>query len=179
MSGTVYWLTGLAGAGKTSVGKLLYDDFKKLNNTVVFLDGDELRSVFGKNSNHTVDDRKKLAFQYAGLCRMLARQDIDVICATISMFHAVHAWNRKNIINYVEIYLKVPMEVLIARDQKQLYSRARKGQVENVMGVDIDFEEPVAPDIRLVNDGNTSLTELVSRLAQQINEKKFNIRDTA
>ena len=63
------------------------------------------------------------------------------------MFDSVRAWNRKNINNYVEIYLKVPIDILIKRDKKHLFSNAIKNEKQNVVGIDIKIEEPKNPDI--------------------------------
>lgn len=104
--GKVYWITGLSGAGKTTIGSKLYKILQKDKNNLVILDGDELRRVF-KNSDYSIAGREKLAFQYSRLCRMLSEQGIDVICCTIAMFDSCRKWNRENINNYYEVYLKV------------------------------------------------------------------------
>lgn len=101
----VYWITGLSGAGKTSVGKLLYKKMKQKYQGIVFLDGDVLREVFGNDLGYTREERIKCAMRYARLCRMLQRQGLNVICCTISMFDEIRNWNRENIENYREIYV--------------------------------------------------------------------------
>lgn len=166
--GTVFWVTGLSGAGKTTIGHLFYEYLKKQNNHVVFLDGDILREVLGNDLGHTLADRKKSAERNSRMCKMLAEQGIDVVCATISMFHDSRDWNRKNILNYKEIYIQVPIEVLIERDQKELYSRALRGEVKNIMGVDLEIEEPLGPDVVLKNDGSKKAIELVEELIKKL-----------
>lgn len=153
--GAVYWITGLSGAGKTTIARHLYDELYKLDKNLVFLDGDTLRKIFGNGLGHTVDDRKKLAMSYAGLCKALSDQGINVICATISLFHECQDWNRKNIFDYKEIYLQAPMEVLRKRDKKQLYGISKNSKTAgNVVGIDIKMEEPKNPDIVICNDGS-------------------------
>ena len=159
-SGVVYWFTGLSGAGKTTIGKVFYQKLRQCKKNVVFLDGDILREVFGGGHGHSLEERKELAMHYARLCHMLSSQGIDVVMATISMFHEVRRWNRENIVRYQEIYLKVPLEVLIERNQKGLYSRAMRGEVENIMGVDVEIEEPECPEYMVVNDGCRSPDEI-------------------
>jgi adenylylsulfate kinase-like enzyme len=95
---------------------------------------------------------------------MLSEQNIDVICTTISMFEDVQKSNRENITNYLEVYIKVPIEVLISRDQKGLYSRAINGEIKNVMGIDLDVEEPKNPDVVINNDGNNSPMKVLEEL---------------
>lgn len=91
---------------------------------------------------------------------MLTDQGIDVIISVIGMRDAYRDWNRKNIENYFEIYLEVPMEELIRRDSKKLYSRAIKGEIKNVYGIDLDYEVPKTPDIHVINDSKLSPDEV-------------------
>lgn len=161
MSG-VYWITGLSGAGKTTIGRLLYENIKLKHSNTVFLDGDILREIFGNDLGYTKEERIKCAMRYAKLCRMLQQQDLNVICCTISMFDCIRDWNRENIENYMEIYIKVSMEELVRRNQKGLYSQG-EGDKE-VVGIQIDIEEPKNPDMVLVNEGNRSIHELVDSI---------------
>lgn len=168
--GTVYWLTGLSGAGKTTIGHLLYDYLNLSKINLVFLDGDILREVFGNDLGHSLEDRKRSAQRNSRLCRMLANQGLDVICATISMFHECRQWNSDNILNYIEIYIEVPIEELIRRDQKQLYSRALRGEAKDIMGIDLPVEAPLNPDIILGNDGSKEALVLVDELIKKIDD---------
>lgn len=166
--GVVYWITGLSGAGKTTIGKLFYEKLHSSKSNVVFLDGDVLREVFGNDLGHSIEDRKKSAMRNARLCKLLADQGIDVVCATISMFHDCRSWNRENIKNYKEIYIKVPFEILQQRDQKGLYSGALTKNTCNVMGIDLEIEEPIKPDIVIINDGLKHPQDIVENLCNQI-----------
>lgn len=166
--GTVYWVTGLAGAGKTTISNRLYEEIKAVKPNVVLLDGDILRGIFARLDAHTLEDRKELAMQYCRLCKELAAQGIDVICATISLFRECHEWNRQSIEKYREIYLKVPMEVLIERDQKKLYSRALKGEVKNVWGIDLEVQEPANADMVINNDGSFTPHQVVEQIMESI-----------
>lgn len=149
----VYWITGLSGSGKTTVGRELYQMLKRDNPAVVFLDGDTLREVAGDAFGYSPKERRRCAMFYSRLCRLLAEQGMTVICCTVSMFDSVREWNRENIPGYFEVYLKVPMEVLRQRDQKQLYSGVEAGSSDQVTGVSIAWEEPKAPDVIIKNDG--------------------------
>ncbi|MDK2562688.1 adenylyl-sulfate kinase [Romboutsia sedimentorum] len=169
MKGTVYWVTGLAGAGKTTIGKLLYESIKSNKDNVILLDGDKLRALY-ESDDYSYDGRKKLASKYSRLCKMISGQGIDVICCTIAMFDECRKWNRDNILNYKEIYLKVSIDELIKRDQKGLYSRALKKEITNVMGIDIDFEEPKMPDILIYNNGEISPNDVLNNILLKLNK---------
>ena len=152
-AGTVYWITGLSGAGKSTVAALLARRLRAHGRPVLQLDGDILRDIFSPAAGHDAEDRLRLARAYGRLCREVAAQGIDVVCATISMFHAVRQWNRDHIPGYREIYLKVPLSELERRDSKGLYKGAREGGANNVVGVDLQAELPEAPDLTVENHG--------------------------
>jgi adenylylsulfate kinase len=166
--GTVFWFTGLSGAGKTTVGRRFFELLRTHRPASVFLDGDILREVFGNDLGHSRESRVRSAMRNARLCKMLADQGLDVVCATISMFRECQEWNRANIVNYREIYLRVPMQVLMARDQKQLYSRAARGEMLEVMGVDLTADEPRNPDAVVENDGRMSPELVAASLHDQL-----------
>ena len=151
--GTVYWITGLSGAGKTTVAALLAKRLRAHGRPVLQLDGDILRDIFSPAAGHDAEGRLRLAGAYGRLCREVAAQGIDVVCATISMFHAVRRWNREHIPGYREIYLRVPLSELRRRDSKGLYSAAREGTASNVVGVDLHAELPETPDLTVENHG--------------------------
>ena len=157
----VYWITGLSGAGKTTIGKKLYERLKEKNCNIVFLDGDILREVFGGDLGYSREERVKCAMRYARLCKMLVEQGLDVICCTISMFDSVREWNRKNIKGYIEIYIKVPIEVLQARDQKGMYS----SKIDNLIGITLEYEEPKAPDL-VIENNNIEINESVLKIME-------------
>lgn len=160
--GTVYFFTGLSGAGKTTIGGLFHRRLKERKPNVVLLDGDQLRPVFCEDMGYTDEDRLKAAWRAFRVCRMLSDQGIDVVCCSISMYSAVRKWNRENIENYREIYIKVKRETLYQRNQKGLYTSGK-----NVVGVDLPFDEPKTPDVVVANDGERTPEEIVLELERQ------------
>ena len=169
MTGTLYWITGLSGSGKTSIASIVYNDLKKTKKNLVFLDGDAMRSILNlENKGYDYNSRKKNGYVYSKLCKKLTEQGIDIIFATIAMFHEIRECNRTNIKNYVEIYIKTPLEFLIERDTKNLYNKSLTKKINNVVGVDIKFEEPLNPDIVIVNNGKISIEDLAFDLLKKI-----------
>ena len=120
--GCLYWITGLSGAGKTTIGNRLFYELRKTNDNVVLLDGDMLKEIVSDILGYSDADRRKRAMTYAALCKILADQGQIVICCTIAMYDEVREWNRKNNKRYVEVFLSVPLNVLQERDQKGMYS---------------------------------------------------------
>lgn len=167
-AGTVYWITGLSGAGKTTLGQMVYETLRAKKPNVFRLDGDIARWAYNDVTDFSLAARRECAFRHARVCKMIADQGIDVVCCTISMFDDVRAWNRENFAQYMEIFLDVPMEVLIARNKKGMYSQASEGKMKNVMGIDQKLELPRQPDVHFINEGTEPLQEVARRLHEAI-----------
>jgi adenylylsulfate kinase-like enzyme/phosphohistidine swiveling domain-containing protein len=162
--GRVFWITGLSGAGKTTLGRELWSRLRAAGRPATFLDGDALRAAIGEDLDYSAGHRRLSAMRNARLCRLLADQGADVVCATISMFHEVQRWNRKNISDYREIYLRVPMDELRRRDSKGIYNGDRRGDARDVVGLDVPAEAPEAPDLVLDNYGALDVSTAVERI---------------
>lgn len=158
--GTVYFFTGLSGAGKTTIGGLFYRRLKASKPNVVLLDGDQTRPVFNEDVGYTDADRLKGAYRVFRVAQMLANQGIDVVVCGICMYSQVRDWNRENLEHYKEIYIKVTWDTLLRRNQKGLYS----GEKKNVVGLDLPFDEPKTPDKIVENNGEETPEKIVERL---------------
>ena len=176
----VIWITGLSGAGKTTLATELVNSLRSQDKHVIQLDGDELREVFDpfkeNPQSHNRKGRLALAMQYAQLCRILANQNLTVVIATISLFKEIHSWNRTNLSGYFEIFLDVPLDELHRRDPKAIYHRFDRGEIENVAGLDVDIDKPQNPDWLEVFDKHKPLSKLVNELLCELNNKNDNIK---
>ncbi|WP_200870544.1 adenylyl-sulfate kinase [Methylobacter tundripaludum] len=172
----VIWITGLSASGKTTLAKDVARRLREQGVNVVFLDGDELREVFGatlfSSQNHGREGRLALAFQYAHLCRILAQQGLTVVIATISLFREIHVWNRANLPGYFEVYLKVPIEELRRRDPKGIYRRFDAGELADVAGLDLQVDAPEAADWVVEFDPNRSIATIADELMNRVMERK-------
>lgn len=162
-TGTVYFFTGLSGAGKTTIGGLFHKRLKATKPNVVLLDGDEIRVAFGEDVGYTQPERLRWAGRIFRVCKLLSDQGIDVVVCSIAMYESVRQWNRENIPNYKEIYIKVSRDTLLYRNQKGLYTAGK-----NVVGIDLPFDEPQRSDIILPNDGEQTPLALVEQLEREL-----------
>tara|TARA_B100001250_G_C19633858_1_gene715003 strand:+ start:145 stop:588 length:444 start_codon:yes stop_codon:yes gene_type:complete len=136
--------------------------------SVVLLDGDKLREVFGTeistDEGHDRNSRLSLAMKYSRLCLNLVSQGLTVVIATISLFREVHKWNRRYVPGYFEVYLRVPMKELRRRDPKGIYNRFSCGEIKNVAGLDLEIEEPETPDWIVDFDPERSSSDIATEL---------------
>lgn len=168
----VIWLIGLAGSGKTTIGRALYERMKAANPATVLLDGDHVREIMGDDLGHSLEDRERNGRRICNLCQFFDSQGIDVVACVLSLFPEQQEWNRSHLSDYFEVFIDVPMKVLEQRDQKKLYSGAREGRIKNVVGMDIRFDPPAKPDLIIVNgepreDFTAPVENILTALAQR------------
>jgi len=150
MSGIIVWLTGLSGSGKTTIARSLKEALNS-NNTVYILDGDNLRSGLNNDLKFSHEDRNENIRRVSEVATIIARENVIVVVATISPYEISreNARNTAKGIDFIEVYLDVPISVCERRDPKGLYKRAKNGEIPNFTGIDDVYEQPTSPDIKL------------------------------
>ena len=162
--GSVIWITGLSGAGKTTLSKDLGNRLKKNGIPCILLDGDIIRSIFSEDKDerdYTYDSRKRMAIKYSRLSLILASQGYCVITSVIGMFKEIYSWNKKNLPGYYEIFLDIPICELKKRDPKGIYKNFALGKITNVAGIDLKIQKPTNSDLHII-DYKAINTEIIT-----------------
>ena len=144
----VIWITGISGAGKSTIAKALMQSFKDKVPELINIDGDTVRDVFDEKLGYTENDRKKHIKRIQRLCLLLDKQEQVVITSALYSNKDILSWNRKNFSEYYEIYLDVSIEIAQKRDTKGLYDKYKKGLEKNIVGLDIPWQHPEKPDLK-------------------------------
>lgn len=145
--GFTIWLTGLSGSGKTTISKVLIEEFQKRSRHVEVLDGDVVRTNLSKGLGFSKQDRDTNIRRIGFVAHLLTRNGVAVICAAISPYKAIRDENRKLIGNYIEVYVKASVATCAQRDVKGLYKKAFAGEIKEFTGVSDPYESPDKPEV--------------------------------
>ncbi len=145
----VIWLTGLSGAGKTTLSQALVRRYKPQVPEMVQLDGDEIREVFEHSLGYTESDRFKQIQRIQRLALMLDRQGMVVVVSALYCHPVLLTWNRQSFSSYFEVYLDAPLSLVTARDAKGLYAEAKRRELPQVVGIDIPWHAPLSPQLHV------------------------------
>jgi adenylylsulfate kinase len=153
--GFTLWFTGLSGAGKTTVGEIVEKELKERGLRVEVLDGDIVRTNLSKGLGFSREDRNINVLRIGFVANLLTRNGVAVIVSAISPYKEARDQVRRRIIDFVEVFVDVPLEVAAERDVKGLYKKAFAGEIKQFTGVSDPYEPPVAPDLILKTDEET------------------------
>jgi adenylylsulfate kinase len=170
--GFVVWLTGLSGAGKTTIAHALAERLKSAGYKVEILDGDVVRQHFSKGLGFSKEDRIENIKRVAYVAHLLARNGVVVIVALISPYREGRNYARQLIGDFVEVYVKCPLNVLIERDVKGLYAKALRGEIQNFTGISDPYEPPENPEVVVETDKET-VDESVDKIWQALIESGY------
>lgn len=147
--GFTLWFTGLSGAGKTTVARLVEGELRRRCLKVEVLDGDLVRTNLSKGLGFSKEDRDTNILRIAFVCKLLTRNGVATIASAISPYREIRDQARREIGNFVEVYVKCSLEECIKRDVKGLYQKAIQGEIPNFTGVSDPYEEPLDPELVL------------------------------
>ncbi|GAB4470761.1 MAG: adenylyl-sulfate kinase [Anaerolineae bacterium] len=153
--GFTLWMTGLSGAGKTTIAKIVEQELKARGVKIERLDGDVVRQSLTRDLGFSKEDRDKNIERVTFVAKLLSRNGVGVIASFISPYQAVRDMVRRETTNFIEVFVHAPLEVCIERDVKGMYKKAMAGQIENFTGISDPYEEPVNPEIVLYTDRET------------------------
>ena len=162
--GIVFWITGLSGSGKTTIGKKIKTKIIKNYGSTILFSGDDIRRIFA-NKRYGAKDRLKVCSQYSKFCHNISNQNINVIFCTVCLINKVQNYNKKNIENYIEIFIKSSVDTLKKFSTKKIY---RKKYVKNVYGIDIKPQYPSNPHIVIKNNFGRSIEILSKELLAKV-----------
>jgi adenylyl-sulfate kinase len=166
------WFTGLSGAGKTTVSRLVDQELRARGMKVEVLDGDVVRENLSKGLGFSKEDRDTNIRRIGWVCEVLSRNGVVAIAAAISPYREIRDEIRAKVGNFVEVYAECPIPVLAERDVKGLYKKALAGEIKNFTGVSDPYEAPLHAEVTYHSDRET-VAESVARVLLKLEEMEL------
>jgi adenylyl-sulfate kinase len=170
--GFTVWLTGLSGAGKSTIAQRLAQELERRGRLVDVLDGDVVRTHLSKGLGFSREDRDTNILRIAFVSSLLVRHGAAVITAAISPYASTRQQAREQIGNFIEVYVRCPLEELVRRDVKGLYAKALRGEITNFTGVSDPYEPPSNPEV-IVDTDRESVEESVAKILAALEERGY------
>lgn len=166
------WLTGLSGAGKTSIALALAQALKAQDRAVTVLDGDQLRHGLNRDLGFTPADRHENIRRTAEVARLMNNAGLTVVAAFISPYRSDRATAAAIVGagNFIEVHVSTPLAVCEARDVKGLYAQARAGRIAQFTGISAPYEAPLDAALTL-DTGTLALDEAVERICRHLRQR--------
>ncbi len=154
-NGFTLWFTGLSGAGKSTVANVVIQELRARGMKVESLDGDVVRTHLSKGLGFSKEDRDTNIRRIGFVAQLLSRNGVVAVVSAISPYRAVRDEVREMVTDFVEVYVKAPLETVMARDVKGLYRKAIAGEIKEFTGISDPYEEPLNPELVLETDKET------------------------
>jgi adenylylsulfate kinase len=167
--GFVVWLTGLSGAGKSTIADALIVELRAAGKKVELLDGDVVRTHLSKGLGFSREDRDTNVGRIAFVAHLLARNGVAVVVAAVSPYRSGRDEARRTIGDFVEVHVAPPLEECIRRDTKGLYGKALAGEIPRFTGVSDPYEPPLSPELAL-DTSRIDLRTAVSHVRNKLTE---------
>jgi adenylyl-sulfate kinase len=136
------------------------------------LDGDEVRRQLSPDLGFTKADRETHARRVVYLSKLLAKNGIITLVSLIAPYRSFREYARREIVDYVEVYVKTPLETCIKRDPKGLYKKALKGEITDMTGLQDPYEEPVNPEL-IIETERLTVEESARLILSKLKELKY------
>ena len=169
-NGIVVWTTGISGSGKSTLNKKIYPFIEKNFGPTLLLSGDNLRTIFNFKK-YDKNSRLEIGKQYTNLLKLISKNKVNVLFSVVGLFHELHKYNRKQLKNYIEIFIDANFKKTELRKQKFFY----RNKINNVWGRDIKPEYPKNPHIILKNNFKKNKKTLSKELIKKINNLKLKL----
>ena len=171
--GFTLWFTGLSGAGKTTISKLVEDELRARGSKLEILDGDVVRENLSKGLGFSKEDRDTNIRRIAFVADLLSRNGVPVITAAISPYREIRAEAREMMGDrFIEVYVKASVEACAERDVKGLYAKAFAGEIKEFTGVSDPYEEPLDAEVVLETESE-SPEESAGKLITLLEERQL------
>tara|TARA_B100000686_G_scaffold104955_1_gene112118 strand:- start:881 stop:1390 length:510 start_codon:yes stop_codon:yes gene_type:complete len=164
----VIWITGISGAGKTTIANSIIQNYKHKIYNLVNVDGDAVRELYGNDLGYAEKDRIRQIKRMQKLCLFLENQNLIVIASALYSNFELMNWNRKNFSEYFEIYLNASLELVKKRDPKGIYEKFNKGKEKNLVGIDIPWHEPKKPNLVIDMDKTKSVSDIRKNIIENL-----------
>jgi len=172
MKAPVIWLTGIPGSGKTTLAIELKKYYEQKGLPVDILDGDEIRKTLSKDLGFSPEDRKEHNKRVIFVAQILAKNGVTTIIPLISPYRETRNFARKEIQNFVEVWVKASVDECIKRDPKGLYKKALAGEIKNLTGLQAPYEEPQNAELVLETEKQT-VEESVDLIISTLKKLEF------
>jgi adenylyl-sulfate kinase len=175
-TGFTIWFTGMSGAGKSTLSHALIARLREAGGEnglkVELLDGDVVRTNLSKGLGFSREDRDTNIRRIGFVSELLSRNGVIVVVAAISPYRETRDDVKRSIANFVEVFVDCPLEVLVSRDTKGLYSRALSGEVGHFTGISDPYEPPLNPCV-VVHSERESVAESVDKIWRELELRGF------
>jgi adenylylsulfate kinase len=167
--GVTIWLTGLSGAGKTTICQFLETELRSQGYKIEVLDGDVVRQNLSKGLTFSKEDRDENIRRIGFVAQLLTRNNVIVLVSVISPYRAIREEVKERIGDFIEVYVNAPLEVCEQRDVKGLYKKARAGEIKNFTGIDDLYEIPLEPDVECKTN-EESISQSANKILTKLEE---------